>query len=231
LKQQPGIDLLHCTGTIEQQACWIYQNCFYRSVAEHWRVLHGTNKDYCMRDMVEKGLIEEHLYEGAGLVAIFYQRAWALIQYSFNDRIHPELICCGLGDRIQTPFDFFWQLIVHDAYAGFSVCLKSLYTFRAREHAKLYRAAINAISEGKPLPKGPKGEPKPNPALCLMLTACKAKAARKNPLLEPTYTAFKQALIDVYDFQARRCWDAPSVQWIGGRYGRGHKNGTYKLLT
>jgi hypothetical protein len=230
LRQQPDIEFLYCVDTIEQQACWVYQHCYYHCVAEHWRVIHGAGVDYHMRAMLEEGLMEEHVYEGAGLAAIFYQRTWELIQYSFNDRIHPELVRYKLDDRIQTPFDFFGWLIVYDARAGFSRCLKSLYTFRAREHAKLYRAAINAVSEGKPLPKGPKGEPEPNPALCLMLTVCKAKAARKNPLLEPTYRAFKQALIDVYDFQARRCWDAPSYQWVGGRYGRGNKDGTYKRL-
>jgi len=64
-----------------------------------------------------------------------------------------------------------------------------------------------------------------------MLTIYKAKAARNNPLLEPTYRAFKQALIDVYDFQAKRCMHSASFQWVNGRYERGNKDGTYKRLT
>ena len=230
LQEQPDVELLYCVDTIEQQCCWVYHNCFYHCIAEHWQVIHGASVDYRMRAMVEEGLLEEYIYELAGLVAIFYQRTWELIQYSFSSRIHPVLVRCKLDDRIQTPFNFFGQLVVYDAQTGFSKCLKSLYTFRAREHAKLYRAAINAISEGKPLPKGSKGEPEPNPALCLMLTVCKAKAARKNPLLEPTYRAFKQALIDVYAFQSEHCWHAPSYQWVNGRYQRSGQGGIYNNL-
>lgn len=227
LKQQPHIELLDQVETIEQFACWVYQLLFYNCVSESWQAIHGavTNP---MRDKLEAGLINKSFYNQAWLTAIFFQRAWELLQISYHDCIQPELERLGLGSRNITPFEYFGWIVCHDSRTGFNNCLKTFYNFQPRKHSRACRRAVEALAEGKPLP-GTKDDL--NPAICLMLSVCQKKATNRNPAIKSSFEAFKVAAIDLYDFLAKYYAHAPSHRWVNGHYERGTQASTYKPLT
>lgn len=227
LKQQPDLELLDKVETIEQFAAWVYQHLFYHCVSQTWQAIHGAATDP-MRDELKAGVIDKHLYDQAWLTALFLQRLWELIQISFHCCIHPELKRLGADDSIQTPFDLFGWIICYESNNNFSCCLKPFYTFQARKQSQVYRAAVKALSEGAPLPKG---DDEPNPGICLILRVCEAKATRNEPVLMASFKAFKTAAIDLYDYNAKQCWHMPSYRWNKGHYERGNKNGKYQPLT
>lgn len=227
LKQQPDVELLYRVKTLEQFACWLYKRLFYECISESWQLLYKVVVSSTMRDLLEAGLIDETFYNHAGLTALFLQRTWELVVFSFDDCIRPELVRLGVSDRIQTPFDFFGQIVCYESYTGFSRCLKPFYNFQARKQSKIYRAAVNALADGKPLPAV---EDSPNPGINLLLTVCEPKATSNNPVLKSSFKAFKAALIDLYDYSAKYCWHTRSFQWNKGHYERGNKNGIYQPL-
>lgn len=227
LEQQPDVELLDQIETIEQFACWVYRRLFYDCVKESWQAIHGVVTDP-MRGKLEVGLIDKSFYNQAWLTAIFFQRAWELLQISYHDCIQPDLERLGLGSRNITPFEYFGWIVCHDSRTGFNNCLKPFYNFQPRKHSRVCRQAVYALSEGKPLP-GTKDNL--NPAICLMLSVCKKKATNRNLAIKVSFEAFKVAAIDLYDFLAKYYAHAPSHRWVNGHYERAAQSGVYKPLT
>lgn len=227
LKQQPDIELLDQAETIEQFACWVYQHLFYSCVSESWQAIHGAVTDP-MRDKLENGLIDKPLSDRASLTAVLFQRAWELIQISYHDYIHPELVRLDLAKRLPTPFEYFGWIVCHDSRAGFNNCLKPFYNFQPRKHSRACRLAVKALAEGKPLPRNIDDL---NPAICLLLIITQKKATNRNRSIKSAYEAFKIAAIDLYDFLAKYYAHAPSHRWVKGHYERGVQGGIYKPLT
>lgn len=181
-----------------------------------------------MRDKLELGLIDKPLYNRAWLTALFFQRAWELIQISYHDCIYPELERLGLGDRSIDPFQYFGWMVVHDSNKGFNECFEPIYTFQPRKHSRACRLAVIALAEGKPLP-GTKDDL--NPAICLMLSVCKKKATNRNPAIKSSFEAFKVAAIELYDFLAKDYAHAHSYRWLNGHYERAAQGRIYEPLT
>lgn len=228
LKRQPNVEMLYEVKTLEQIANWLIRRLFYKCVSEWWQVLYKVTTGSTMQDLLKAGLIDKDLYNHAGLTALFLQRAWELTIFSFDDYIRPELVRLGVSDYVQTPFDFLGKIVCYESYTGFSRCLKPFYNFQARKQSKICRAAVKALAEGKPLPAS---DNPPNPGISLLLNVCESKATRDNPLLKSSSKAFKAALIDLYDYSAKRYWHMPSFQWNKGYCEWAGRGGTYKRLT
>lgn len=225
LQEQPAIELLYKIDTFEQLAAeWVCQRLFYNCVSEHWKAIYGATKDP-LRKALDSGIVTEKDSERACLTAIYLWRLWELIQVSFYEHLQPELVKQGLADFYPNAFELFGAVVVYESRSSFSKCLEPLFTFDARKRSRVFRQAVKALAEGKPLP-----EEDANPFVCWIINICQPKATNRNKVLRSAFTAFKADAIELFDFSAKDCWHAPNYRWNNGHYERGRPGGTYQPL-
>lgn len=229
LAKLPTEDLLALAQTLEQIEHWQANRHVQNLLSQCWSALH-EGRDDPLRPLLESGDLKRDGYKHIWLTCYLYEDLWELIQIAFH-HIKPELAEFEVAeDWPRDAYHLFGYVVWEISNNTFSMCLNE-YQKVSLKDAEDTQRLWTRLREGKAAP-GDKGkvariaakEPR-NILLRIILSICRQKATRREPILKAKLEDFYTSLYRLNGNYVTIRRNAGSFIWLKGSKYKGSRYG------